>query len=433
MWNPFRRRDRAEGGRVGLLNSFRRGGAYTIETPDIGAGHYLFDPGANCDIHGNRLEAWCDIDDEGRAREELHWHSLMLSEAEIDPEQIRKTTNGMIQGRLERRAAERKAEHETRMSKLEGSAESLDRQVAARQEAAAVAARHEETQRREAEVAREERAAKRQRYEELPRRSWVSVTLTLTVSVSVSFFVFDLGLIGAAFELISGAPQWKATMALGVALAPLSTAIGIAAWLSASEHPVREGKGAGRLALVTGLVAIAGLLLVTVFRAAVLNEEVLGAFELSFLSLMQVGLAMAETMLYTVYFDSKLGRDLKREIEALEEQAEKLERAADVQARNRVGADEQAAGLERQVAADRALLRRESALHEEIESAENGVAGILRGVVETAILEGEMARKRKERRPQHSEPAPRRTAAGVAYAALGVAFLALLANSQIGF
>lgn len=433
MRNPFRRWAKAAGGRGGLLHlRYRSSGAYTVETPDIGTGHYLFDPGADCEIHSRRLEPWCDIDAEDTAREELHWHSLMLSELGTAPEDVRSTGGQMIAGRRDRRVAERRGEHELKMSKLEGSIETLPGRLTAAEEAAEQTTRREKDLREQAERARDERRAEQVRHDNLPPRAWLSVTLRLTVSVSIGFFVFDLGLVGAAFELLSGGIQWKIPLAIGVSLAPLSTAIGIAAWLSAAEHPVRKGKAAGRLALVAGGVAIVGLLLVTFFRAAVLNEEIVGWPEFSFLSFMQIGLAMAETMLYTVYFDGKVGEALRRGIKELTERIEQLEQEADRQADRRQRATQLAKELERETAGERALLRREDALLSELSHAEDGAADVLRSVVDSAILEGEVARKRRELRDdekqiQH-EPW---LAGGVAYAALAIAVLALTLNGVL--
>ena len=88
MKNPFRR-DLGGGGRSSLIERLgRRRGAYTIEIPEVGTGHYIFDPSDSCSVHSKRLEAWCDVEDFDAAREELHWHCMTLSQLGGEPERI---------------------------------------------------------------------------------------------------------------------------------------------------------------------------------------------------------------------------------------------------------------------------------------------------------------------------------------------------------
>ena len=147
------------------------------------------------------------------------------------------------------------------------------------------------------------------------------------LGVSVSFTVFDVGVMGTAFHLIPGDLSWKIVLTFGVALAPISTAIGIAQWLSAAEASIREGVKATWLAFAAGLLAIIGIGLIVLFRAAATGDPPLPAHAYAFLAFIQSALAMAEAMIYTVYFDGKVGAALLERIAVAEGEIKELETA----------------------------------------------------------------------------------------------------------
>lgn len=428
MRNPFRRTRGAAPARAGHLDSRLRSGAYTVEIPDIGAGHYVYDPRSDCPIHSERLEPWCDVDAEDVAREELHWHSRLLSEHGIPADSIRESGEKVISGRRSRRIASLRSNHEAEMANLEGAVKTVETRINGEREKVADAERREQEIRTRAEAVRREVKEKQLEHDQLPRRARITVTLQLTITLSVSLFLFDVGIIGGAFELISGELVWKIVLAIGVALAPLSTAIGLAVWLSAAEHRVRKDRAAGILALVAAVIAIIGLLLIVPFRTAAGGDTVIPPLAFYFLAFIQVGLGMAETMLYTVYFDSKVGVAMRKQIVEMGERVGRLEGLAEREVGRKQTAEDRIKQIEREAAEQHALLDREENLLSGLPAKEDGVAEILRGVVDSAILEGEMGRQRRDLRDLDSasgnpEVMP---GSGIAYASLAVASLAVL-------
>lgn len=400
MRNPFRWHQKG-GGRASLLETLRRKGAYTVEMPDEGAGHYIYDPSGSCSIHSHRLEAWCDVEDSAIARDELHWHCMMLSQRGIGPEPIRQMADRLIESRQQKLAADRESVLEQKLASNEGEADSAPDRTLGEKEERAQAEEREQELRKEAEAAHSKVDRLRQKFDELPRRERVPIGFRLVVTVSISFTIFDVGVLGNAFELLPGQTIWKIILTAGVALAPLSTAIGIAQWLSAAELPIREGVKATRLALVAGVLCIVGIGLIVLFRMAASGSPPLPWSAYVFLAFIQSALAMAEMMLYTVYFDSKVGRALLARIEAAEEDAEAVDERALSEHGRATAAQKRVAKIEQEAALARSELKRAQPEQENIRSGVEGEAGILKGIVEAAILEGavaaQLAEERKER------------------------------------
>jgi hypothetical protein len=434
MRNFFRRRlDRWRGHTAMLDAEGGRKGAYTVEIPEIGAGHYVFDPSDSCGIHSRRLEAWCDIEDPAIARDELHWHCMMLSQLGIGEEPIRRMADQLIENRGKKLAADREFALERELAAVAGTVNSApDRVDGEREERAQAEAREGELKdraRRKGEMIEKIR----ERFESLPRRERVPIGRTLVYSVSVSFTIFDVGVLGNAFELLAGEWYWKVVLTAGVALAPLSTAIGLAQWMSAAELPVREGVKATRLAILAGSLCIIGIGLIVLFRAAASGEPPLPWSAYLFLAFIQSALAIAETMIYVVYFDSRVGAALLKRIQAGEEELAQIDRQSQAAHQRGVSAQERIGAIELEAKeAESRLLRREPQ-QQNIQDSFEGDAGILKGIVDAAILEGVVAAQRAEERKRREEQerkkapdsAPERWLVGL----MGVVILFFVANS----
>lgn len=400
MRNPFRRRNDPTRGRSGLFDTGKRdSGAYTVETPDIGTGHYIFDPSASCSVHSNRLEAWCDIADLPIAQDELHWHCRTLSEFETPREEIREMGEEMIVSRRDKVTAAREAAYETEMARSEGIVESAPQLVAAELEERAKAEDREQALRDEAKEEASKLEGMRRDFDELPRRARIPIQFRLVLSVSISFVIFDVGVLGSAFELLSGELHWKIVLTAGVALAPVSTAIGIAQWLSAAELPIREDRSASKLALVAAALCVAGLMLIVLFRAAASGDPPIPPYAFSFLVFIQSSLAIAETMLYTVYFDGKVGLALRERIAGSEARMSRLRREADDEHGSAQSVQGKIGKIQTVAAEEKGLLNRAGDNLVKIREEEAGAAGVLKAIVDSAILEGRVAaavRKKRE-------------------------------------
>ena len=438
MRNPFRRRFSASG-RSSLLETLRRKGAYTVEIPDEGAGHYLFDPSNPCSVHGNRLEAWCDVTDFDTARDELHWHCMMLSQLGIDDEPIRQMAGGLIESRQQKIAADKESAFAADLASAEGKREAAPARAQGEREERHQAEQRERERRQEAEEASSKLDQLREKYDGLPRRARVPIGRPLVFTVSISFAIFDVGVLGNAFQLLPGEWYWKVILTIGVALAPLSTAIGIAQWLSAAELPLREGVKATRFALIAGLVCIIGIGLIVMFRMAASGKPPLPWNAYVFLAFIQSALAMAETMLYTVYFDSKVGQALQARIEAAEDEIETIDSRAIAEHRRAVSAQTRIGEIEQQAADAEAKLKRDEPERAKIQSGAAGEAGMLKGIVEAAILEGVVAARRAEERRQREREAAKdpELHPGLAWGAATVGAVSIfvlgLAASSISF
>jgi hypothetical protein len=407
MRNPFRRGSEPSTGRSSLLDSRGRGsGAYTVEIPDVGAGHYVIDPSDPCSIHSRRLEAWCDVRDFDTARDELHWHCMILSQLGIGAEQIREMATQLVGSRQKKLAAEREIVLEAEMAKAEGNSNSAPARAQGEREERQQAEEREQELRKESEVESDKLDRLRKRFDALPRRERVPINFTLVLSVSISFTIFDVGVLGNAFELIPGDWYWKIVLTVGVALAPLSTAIGIAQWLSAAKLPIREGVKATRLALVAGALCIIGIGLIVLFRAAATGDPPLPWNAYVFLAFIQSALAMAETMIYTVYFDSKVGAALLKRIEVAEEDLAAIDSRAVAEHRRATTAQTRIGEIEREAEKAKSQLGRTEPELEKIRTSFDGEAGMLMGIVESAILEGVVAARRAEERKQREAEEP---------------------------
>lgn len=403
MRNPLRRKPKG-GGRASLLETLsRRKGAYTVEMPDEGAGHYVYDPSDSCSIHSHRLEAWCNVEDAATARDELHWHCMMLSQLGIGAEPIHQMADQLIESRQQKLAADRESMLESRLAAHEGEADSASDRTQGEKEERVQAEEREQELRNEAEAAHSKVDALRQKFDELPRRERVPIHFRLVATVSISFTIFDVGVLGNAFEFLPGQIVWKIVLTAGVALAPVSTAIGIAQWLSAAELPIREGVKATRLALVAGVLCIIGIGLIVLFRMAASGTPPLPWNAYLFLAFIQSALAMAETMLYTVYFDSKVGRALLKRIETAEEDAAAVDSRALSEHGRATAAQKRVAKIEQGAAHARSELKRAEPEQAKIRSSVEGEAGMLKGIVEAAILEGVVAAQRADERKKREK------------------------------
>lgn len=403
MRNPFRKR-RKGSGRTNLLEALsRRKGAYTVEIPDEGAGHYVYDPNDPCSIHSHRLEAWCNVENTDTARDELHWHCMMLSQLGIEAQPIREMADRLIDSREQKLGADQERELEEGLAKQAGIANSASKRVQGEREEREQAEQRERELRKEAELAQSKVEHLRGEFDELPRRERVSIRFRLVIAVSISFTIFDVGVLGNAFELLPGQLIWKIILTAGVALAPLSIAIGIAQWLSAAELSIREGVKATRLALVAGALCIIGIGLIVLFRMAASGTPPLPWNAYLFLAFIQSALAMAETMLYTVYFDSKVGRALQERIEAAEEEVEAIDSRAIAEHRRAAGTQTSIGKIEQGAAEAQSELDRAEGERASIRNSAEGEAGILKGIVESAILEGVVAAKRAEERKRREK------------------------------
>jgi hypothetical protein len=405
MWNPFRPSPDQAAGRSGPIELLRRRrGAYTIEMPTVGTGHYVFDPSDSCSIHSRRLEAWCDVFDFDTAREELHWHCMTLSQLEGDSEDIRKMGGQLIEGRQEKRIAQREIALEAEMATVEGTIKSMPGRVRTEREEVEQANEREQALRREAESRDRKLDELRQRFNSLPRRARVEIKFRLVLAVSISFTVFDVGVMGSAFELIPGATAWKVILTLGVALAPISVAIGIAQWFSAAELPIREGVKATRLAIVAGTLCIIGIGLIVLFRAAATGDPPLPAKAYAFLAFIQSALAIAEAMIYTVYFDSKVGTALRERIVDAETAIDKIGEEAVAEHGRARAAHSRIGSIEMDAEQAGSKLQRETKQLGDIRKEEEGLATVLEAIVEHAIQEGvQAARRARERRDEEAE------------------------------
>jgi hypothetical protein len=422
MRNPFKK-PTSESGRAVLLESgHRRRGTFSVETPEIGAGHYLFDPSDTCSVHGSRLEAWCDVDDFDTARDELHWHCMLLSQFGIPAEDIRRMSDELIESRQQKIVADREAILESAMADREGTAESAAARARGEKEEQQQAEERERELRKNAEQGATKLDELRERFNALPRRARVPIGRPLVFTVSISFTIFDVGVLGNAFELLPGEWYWKVILTAGVALAPISIAIGIAQWLSAAELSIREGVRATRLAMLAGVLAIIGIGLIVLFRTAASGTPPLPWSAYLFLAFIQSALAMAETMLYTVYFDSKVGHALQERIELAEQGIEAIDSRAIAEHRRATTAQAKIGNIETQAAQARSELNRAEPKRMKIQSGTEGEAGELKGIVEAAILEGIVAAKRAEerRRRESRQAGDRRLNPGLAWGAVSV-------------
>jgi hypothetical protein len=399
----FKRRKRPAADSSLLEPRGRRSGAYTVEVPDVGAGHYLFDPSDSCSIHGNRLEAWCDVDDFATARDELHWHCMLLSQFGAEAEPIRQMADQLIESRQQKLAANSEQVLESKMATHEGEADSAPARVIGEREEREQAEERERELRKEAEQATSKIDGLHERFDELPTRFRVKIERKWLATATISLTVFDVGVLGNAFELLPGELVWKIILTIGVALAPLSVAIGIAKWISAAELPIREGVKATRLAMLAGFLCLIGIGLIVLFRMAASGTPPLPWNAYLFLAFIQSALAIAETMLYTVYFDSKVGQALLDRIRAAEEEAEAIDSRAVTEHRRATSAQSRIGTIEHQAAKARAELNRSEPELMKIRSGIQGEAGVLKGIVESAILEGVVAARRVKEREQREK------------------------------
>jgi hypothetical protein len=409
LLDRIRRRRRDRHLRAAGMASGHGAGIYTRETPPTGAGHYLYDPDADCAIHSTRPEAFCDIADEAVAREEIHGHAENHSQLGIDPGPIRTSTDQLIDGRRDQNVARAQGQLERDMAQREGDVESAPEQAKERREQAG---EHQQQGQEYVERADDERRGAdelRQRHRRLDRRYRIAPSKALIAAKAAAVVAFDLGVIVAAFGLIPGSLFSKVLLAIGVSVAPLAISIGLAAWLSAANHGIRHGAAAGRYALIAAVFAGLGILLMIPFRVAVFGDSVVTPLAFSFLSVLQLALIMSETASWMVWFDAKVGRALEAQIAAREAAAERWQRLAIGQFNQARKALADAGEVERDAARSRALLRREEPLRREIAGAEEGSALLLKGVRDNAVLEGIAAGNRAaERREAEGEAAPPR-------------------------
>ncbi len=406
MRNPFRRRAELPTGRSGLIELLRKHrGAYTIEIPEVGTGHYIFDPSDSCSIHSRRLEAWCDVLDFDAARDELHWHCMTLSQLGGEAPRIRAMGTQLIEGRQEKRIAEREISLATEMATVEGKMKSAPARVQAEREEVDQAAKREQTLRQEADFENRKLDGLRDQFNSLPRRNRVAIQFKLVFAVSISFTVFDVGVLGSAFELIPGAEVWKVILTIGVALAPISIAIGIAQWISAAELSIREGVKATRLAFFTGMLCIIGIGLIVLFRAAATGDPPLPVNAYLFLAFLQSALALAEIMIYTVYFDSKVGSALHKQIEEAEDEIAKIGGQAVAEHGRARAAQSRIGEIEVEAEREGSKLQREEKQLIDVRKEEEGTAVVLNAIVEHAIQEGvQAARRAQERKEAEARP-----------------------------
>jgi hypothetical protein len=376
---------------------------YTAEIPDVGTGHYLLDHSDPCSIHSKRLEAWCDVDDYDVARDELHWHCLMLSQLGADPGEIRQMSSRLIDSRRQKLTAKKEASIENEVAKVEGVANSAPARADGEREERLQAEGRERDLRSEAEAKEQKLQKLRERFDNLPRRARVPIKFRLVVIVSVSFTIFDVGVFGNALSYISGDWYWKWILVIGVALAPLSTAIGLAQWISAAELPIRQGVKATVFAITAGAACVIGIGLIVLFRKAASGEPPLPWDAYVFLGFLQSALAMAETMLYTVYFDSKVGAALLERIQAAENSIAGIERRAVGEHERAVRAQSRISDIYANAEDAKSRLQRTEPRLKQTRSEYVGEAGVLEGVVEAAILEGVAAATRARERREREE------------------------------
>jgi hypothetical protein len=384
-------------------------GIYSRETSSGGAGHYVHDPSSVCVIHSRRPEAFCDLDDEAVAREEVHGHAENYSQLGIEPAPIRASTDQLIEGRREKNVSRGQVDLEREMANREGDVERAPDRAEALRGSASVAREQAQEYVERADDERRVADEHRHRHRRLERRYRIAPSKKLIAFKASAVVAFDLGVVVAAFGLIPGSLFSKVLLATGVSVAPLAISIGLAAWLSAANHRIRFGAAAGRYALIAALVAALGLLLMIPFRAAAFSDEVIPPLAFGFLSVLQVALVMSEAASWMVWFDAKVGRALEEQIREREARADKWQRLADAEAMQAKKAIEAVEEVEREAARSRALLRREEPLRRGITNGEGGSALILKGVRDNAILEGVAAGNRDaERREAEGEAAPPR-------------------------
>jgi hypothetical protein len=379
---------------------------YTVELPDAGAGHYLLDRSDPCSIHSKRLEAWCNVEDFDTARDELHWHCLMLSQLGAEREEIRQMAAGLIESRQKQLTAKDEGEIEAEMASVEGTANSAAARAEGEREERRQAEEREQGLRAEAEAKDQRLEGLRERFDMLPRRSRVPIQFRWVVVVSVSFTIFDVGVFGNALSHISGEWYWKWLLVAGVAIAPLSTAMALAQWISAAELPMRQGVKATIFAMTAGLFCIIGIGMITLFRKAAFGEPPLPWDAYVFLGFLQSALAMAETMLYTVYFDSKVGAALLKRIEDAEKSIGEIEMRAVREHGRAVKAQSRISDIFADAEGAKSRLQRSQPGLEQARTRYEGEAGVLTGIVDAAILEGVAAAKRAEERKEREGDEP---------------------------
>lgn len=405
----FKRRLQERRLRAAGMASGLGAGIYARDTSPSGAGHYVYDSTADCSTHSRRPEAFCDISDEAVAREELHGHAENHSRLGIEPDPIRTSTDLLIEGRREKNVSGGHADLERDMAQLEGDIETAPDRAEALRKSASAAQQQAEGYEERADEERRLADKLRQFHRRLHRRYRIAPSKALIVAKAGAVFAYDLGVVVAVFGLIPGSLLGKILLAIGVSLAPLVIAIGLAAWLSAANHRVRFGAAAGRYALIAALFGGAGLLLMIPFRSATLGDDVIGPLAFSFLSVVQIALIMSETASWIVWFDAKVGRALEDQIAARDAQAEHWQRLAVGELARARKALEGAEEVERDAARSRALLRREEPLRRGISNSEEGSAMLLKGVRDAAIQEGVAAGNLEaERLESEGEAAPPR-------------------------
>jgi hypothetical protein len=388
----------------GASSVYGGGGTYSREYPEHGVGHYVYDPSSTCPVHGTRLEACCDVEPEHNAREELHGHAQALSQHGIGIEPIREATDQVVYGRRTRRVAKGNTALEEEMARREGDIESAPELIEAKRGEAERAREDAEKLTKKGDAVRVKVEELGDRHDRLDRRYRISPSKALMVAKAIGVVLFDLGVVITAFSLIPGPIASKILLAIGLAFAPLVASIGLASWLSAANHSVRFGRAAGRYALIVAGAGVLGLLLMIPFRAAAFSDDVIPPLALSFLSVVQVGLIMAETASWIVWFDAKVGRQLERRITDFRAEAERLDALAAASLRTADAALAAIAEIERQVARNRATLRREEPLRREIPEIEDGEAQILKGVRDLGSQEGVAANHREaERRAREGD------------------------------
>jgi hypothetical protein len=388
----------------GIADAYEGGGAYSRQYPEEGVGHYVHDPDSTCPIHGKRLEACCDFEPEPTARDELHGHAQALSQHGIGAEPIREATDQIIDGRKTRRIAKGKTGLEEDMARREGDIETVPEQIESKRGEAERAKASAGELTKKADAVRIKAAGLDDRLDRLDRRYRISPSRPMMALKALAVVLFDLGVVITAFSLIPGSLASKVLLAIGLAFAPLVTSIGLASWLSAANHRVRFGRAAGRYALLAGCIGCIGLLLMIPFRAAAFGDDVIPPLAVSFLSIVQIALIMAETASWIVWFDAKVGRHLERRMEALLAGAARLDALAAAELQRVEDALAAIAEIERQAARDRATLRREEPLRREIPEIEEGNALVLKGVRDLGSQEGVAANHRDaERRAREGE------------------------------
>jgi hypothetical protein len=328
---------------------------------------------------------------------------MLLSQFGADAESIRQMANGLIESRQQKLSANREQKLESTLALHEGEAESAEARKVGEREERQQAEERERERRKEAEEANTKVDELYKKFDALDRRFRVPIKFRLVFAVSISFTIFDVGVLGNAFELLPGETIWKIILTIGVALAPLSTAVGIAKWMSAAELSLREGIKATRLAMLAGALCLIGIGLIVLFRMAASGTPPLPWNAYLFLAFIQSALAISETLLYTVYFDSKVGQALLARIHAAEKEVQVIDSSSVIEHERAKAAQARIGTIERKAAEARAELNRTEPELAKIRSSASGEAGVLKGIVESAILEGVVAAQRVKEREEREQ------------------------------